>query len=237
MLFNSPISSQKAVQLVSLLDLVPESHVLDVGCGTGEFLIRVVERTGARGLGIDIQPGLIAKARKAAFERVPHCFLEWHESAIIDANLEDGRFDMVMCLGSTHAFGDGETAYPNAIREMSRLAKPGGQLLVGETYWKQPPAQDYLELIGDPVGTYRDNATNIAIAEETGLRVVYATVSNEDEWDHFEWSHQLELERKRRENPDDPALAERLKRSRAWRDGYLRWGRTTMGFGIYLFTK
>jgi hypothetical protein len=33
------------------------------------------------------------------------------------------------------------------------------------------------------------------------------------------------------------ALAEKLAQSRAWRDGYLRWGRETMGFGFYLFLK
>lgn len=36
-------------------------------------------------------------------------------------------------------------------------------------------------------------------------------------------------------NPDDPTLAARLKRIILWRDGYLRWGRATMGFGLYLF--
>ena len=155
----------------------------------------------------------------------------------MEAMLEDNGFDLAICMGSTHAFGAGDAAYPNAIRELSRLVRPGGRLLIGETYWKQPPAQEYLEMIGDPVGTYRDHAANISFAEERGLRALYAVTSNEDEWDHFEWSHQLELDQKLRQDPDDPALTERLKRSRAWRNGYLRWGCTTMGFGMYLFKK
>jgi len=28
-----------------------------------------------------------------------------------------------------------------------------------------------------------------------------------------------------------------LERIRRWRDGYLRWGRDTLGFGLYLFYR
>ena len=28
-----------------------------------------------------------------------------------------------------------------------------------------------------------------------------------------------------------------LERSRKWRDAYLRWGRDTLGFGVYLFAR
>jgi hypothetical protein len=87
------------------------------------------------------------------------------------------------------------------------------------------------------VGIYRDHAGNVALAEQQGLVPLYATVSNADEWDHFEWSHRMQIEREAQRQPDDPALAEKLARSRAWRDGYLRWGRETMGFGFYLFLK
>ena len=37
--------------------------------------------------------------------------------------------------------------------------------------------------------------------------------------------------------PHDAETEAKLARSRAWRDGYLRWGRTTMRFGFYLLGK
>ena len=46
----------------------PEARVLDVGCGKGEFLIRMVERLGARAVGIDPSP-VLAMARENATER------------------------------------------------------------------------------------------------------------------------------------------------------------------------
>ena len=48
--------------------------------------------------------------------------------------------------------------------------------------------------------------------------------------------HRL-VERYARNNPDDPDCPAMVTRIRRWRDAYLRWGRDTLGFGLYLFQK
>ena len=237
MLFNNPLSAEKADRIIQLLDVSPGDDVLDVGCGYGEFLIRVLEACGARGLGIDSDADAIAAARKNADGRVASSLLELRTADIRQVSLADGSFDLAICIGSTHAFGDGEAAYPNTIQNLLRLVRPGGQILIGDAYWKQQPAVEYLQIIGDPVGIYRDHAGNIFFAEEQGLIPLYAVVSNEDEWDHFEWSHRMRIEKEAVLSPDDPVMDKILGRSRNWRNGYLRWGRETMGFGLYLFLK
>ena len=235
MMFNNPIGSEKADRLVDTLPLGPGSRTLDAGCGTGEFLLRVVARHGGHGVGVDRDPKCIEAARQSAAARAlaPRC--EFHA---VDANAFDARrgaFDAGICIGSTHAFGAGDTAYPNTIERLQYWVRPGGCVLLGEGYWKQQPAPEYLQLLGEPVGIYRDHAGNIAFAEERGLIPLYAAVSSDDEWDHFEWAHLLNIRREAEADPEDPALAARLARSRVWRNGYLRWGRATMGFGAYLF--
>jgi ubiquinone/menaquinone biosynthesis C-methylase UbiE len=237
MLFNSPISPEKADRIIQLLDISNDDRVLDVGCGNGEFLIRLIEATAAHGLGIDINSELISAARKNAASRISNTSCEFRMADIQKEALEDGSFDLAICMGSTHAFGNGQAAYPNAIRQLSQLVCPGGCLLIGEGYWKQAPTPAYLKLIGEPVGIYHDHMTNITFAEQQELVPLYAAVSNDDEWDHFEWSHRMRIEREAATYPNDPTVVEKLKRSREWRDGYLRWGRSTMGFGFYLFMK
>jgi len=231
------MSSDKADRLIRLLDLTQDGRVLDAGCGEGEFLIRVVAATGARGLGIDIDPLSIIAAGNKAAARVPAGRCEFRQSDMQDEVTRDGAFDVAICLGSTHGFGMGEAAYPNAIARLSAAVRPGGRILVGEGYWKAPPAPEYLALIGEPVGIYRDHAGNVSFAESRDLVPLYAAVSNEDEWDHFEWTHRMRIERDAASRPADPEIRGKLRRSRAWRDGYLRWGRSTMGFGFYLFMK
>ena len=237
MLFNSPLSSQRADRIIQVLGLSKEAWAVDVGCGSGEFLIRVVEATGAKGLGIDLDGEAVEAAWERAEGRVADGLIEFRTADIQEAQLENGSFDLAICLGSTHAFGEGEAAYPNTLKRLMELVRPGGQMLVGEGYWKRPPAKPYLELIGEPVGIYRSHAENISFAGERGLVPLYAAVSSEDEWDHFEWSHRMRIEREGLRYPNDPAVAEKVARSRVWRDGYLRWGRSTMGFGFYLFLK
>ena len=237
MQFNNPLSSEKADRIIHALGVCDGARVIEAGCGRGEFLIRVIEASRACGLGIDVDATAIAAARDSAARRIPDARVEFRASDMRDEALRDGRFDLAICLGATHAFGAGDSAYPNAIERLSRCVCPGGRLLLGEGYWKQAPAAEYLGLIGEPVGIYRDHAANISFAERRGLVPLYALVSNDDEWDHFEWSHRMKIERESALRPEDRETAQRLARSRAWRDGYLRWGRATMGFGFYLFMK
>lgn len=230
MLFNAPLGFEKADRLIDVLALSAVDRVIDIGCGTGEFLVRLVDETGAAGVGIDIDPLLIDAAQQKAADRLPaNCSIEFRKADIQQEPLAENGFDLAICIGATHAFGMGEEAYPQALAQMGRIVRPGGQLLIGCGYWKQPPAQGYLDLLGDTPGIYHTHAENVWFAERRGLIPLYTAVSNEDEWDHFEGQHWQRVER------DATADEGQLQQMRGWRDGYLRWGRETMGFGFYLF--
>lgn len=234
-LFNSPLSAAKADQLIAVLGLSEKSRILDAGCGNGEFLIRAVKASGATGLGIDLDQKLIDLARENASQRntTGHC--EFRQSDMQSQELGNQKYDIALCIGSTHAFGSGAEAYPNAINALGQLLRPGGLMLIGEGYWKQPPSAEYLQFLGEPTGIYHDHAANIACAEARGLLPLYAAVSSDDEWDHFEWSHYQRAIQRAEANADASAAAEGIKQAIAWRNAYLRWGRSTMGFGFYLF--
>ncbi|MBN2656102.1 MAG: hypothetical protein JXR86_03520 [Spirochaetales bacterium] len=78
-------------------------------------------------------------------------------------------------------------------------------------------------------GIYNDHEENIQAGTDKGLIPLYAAESSPDEWDHFEWSFLMEAE-----NSGD---RERIGRIREWNRYYRKFGRTTMGFGFYLFRK
>ena len=210
-------------------------RVLDVGCGVGEFLIQLIEKSNARGAGVDIDARLIASAKENASLRIGKSGAEFYTADVNTYSFSDHQFDLVICLGSTHAFGLGELAYPNALQRLQRLVKPGGCLLIGEGYWKQSPDPDYLALLGEPVGIYHDFYGNIEVAKQIGLIPIFSMTSSADEWDDFETSHQVEIERAYRRSPEDPEIALKLEHRRRWMDGYFRWGRDTMGFAFYAF--
>ncbi len=142
-----------------------------------------------------------------------------------------------MCIGSTHAFGQGEAAYQNALKQMNDIVKPNGLILVGEGYWKKKPDQEYLDFIGEPVGIYNNHEQNIQQAESLDLIPMYAVTSNQDEWDHFEWCFRKKAERQVIAEPDNESAQKNLKKVREWNQYYRKYGRTTMGFGFYLYLK
>jgi SAM-dependent methyltransferase len=235
MLLNSPIGPARIDRLIREMNLDASQQVLDVGCGTGELLIRIAATHAAKGLGVDRDEEKIAEAQAAARRRLPAGAVEFRAEDAAGLDLRTPRYDRAICLGSTHAFALGQGAYERAIDCLMQLVVSGGLILVGEPFWKQPPTPEYLSLLGEPVGIYRDHLENVLFAERKGLVPLYAGASSEEEWDDFEWAHRRRQEERAASGPQTAQAREDLLQSRRWRDGYLRWGRSTMGFGCYVF--
>jgi hypothetical protein len=136
-------------------------------------------------------------------------------------------------VGATHAYG----SYRGALNALQRAVVPGGRILLGEGYWKREPDPGYLAVLGAKPTDYTDHAGNVSAGIDAGLISLYSCASSDDEWDHYEGLYARAIERHAIAHPDDPDCAEMLTRIRTWRGAYLRWGRDTLGFGLYLFTK
>ncbi len=89
-------------------------QLLDVGCGTGEWLRAAAER-GAIPSGIDISQVAIDICQQALPKAELYC------GPGESLPFENDRFDFVSCLGSLEHFLDPESA----LREMARVAKSG----------------------------------------------------------------------------------------------------------------
>lgn len=97
----------------------PGSRVLDVGCGSGEFLAELAAR-GARAAGVDPAEGMVALARRAAPAAQVRIgvaeSLPW----------PDGEFDVVTAINALQ-FAENPDA---AAAELLRVTVPGGRLAV-----------------------------------------------------------------------------------------------------------
>ena len=222
MTFNSPLSSARVDRLIEILDLPDNAVALDIGCGTGEMLARVVDRWHAKGLGVDTQEACIEAARV----RAPG--IEWRTEGVHAATVADASLDLAICVGASHAFEMGEGATAAALARCHRWLKPGGQLILGDGLWTAPAPAEYRAFLGEQPGVYRDHAGNVALCIEHGYVPLHAMVSTLAEWDEFEWGH---IRR------GEAAGGARQARVRSWRDAYLKWGRGVMGFGTYLLRK
>jgi ubiquinone/menaquinone biosynthesis C-methylase UbiE len=112
---------------VELLAVKPGQHLLDVGCGLGDVTRLLGERVGPSGrvVGIDLSERLIAEARRRTPQSGPIDFQAGNAERLPwPANTFDGsRADRVlMFMDRPH----------QAVREMVRVTRPGGRIVLGE---------------------------------------------------------------------------------------------------------
>lgn len=108
--------------LCELAGVEPGHRVLDVACGTGACAVAVAERLAGTGRvdGLDVNAEMLAVARRKAAP------VRWHEGRAEELPFEADTFDRVLSQFAFMFFDDP----PQALREMVRILRPGGRLVV-----------------------------------------------------------------------------------------------------------
>ena len=231
--YYSPMSAARAAALIALLPLQHGDPVLDIGCGRAQFLLELLQARPALGIGIDSNETFVAVAQVQARDMGVADRLTLIARPHGDAATEDGTLAAVISMGSSQAIGSLADAFAWAFCALRR----GGVALFADGYWKQPPLDAYLQILGATSGEIRTHAGNAALARDAGFRVLHTMTSNDDEWDEYEGLYCGAIERYVDTHPDDPDTPAMAQRIRAWHDAYLAWGRATLGFGFYLLLK
>lgn len=110
----------------------PGGKVLDLGCGPSPMAEELVKR-GCEFWGVDPSSKMLDIGRRRFRDHERIHFLAGDATRV---SLPDGFFDAVLCMGVMDALGDGH----GAVREMLRLLKPGGTLIVTFTNLYSPYA-------------------------------------------------------------------------------------------------
>ncbi|MFO0952227.1 MAG: methyltransferase domain-containing protein [Isosphaeraceae bacterium] len=108
-------------------------RILDIGCGTGVFAERVRQTfPNATVWGIDLVSGMLRKGT----ERWRRCsgVVQPVQGDSERLPFADGSFDVLTCANSFHHYPHQE----RAIREMNRVLRPGGRLLLIDGYRDAP---------------------------------------------------------------------------------------------------
>lgn len=234
----NPFSVEKLNEVIELLALPPGARVLDIASGKGEFLVRVAEVYGSgagsvRSIGVDISPYFVASARELAAARVAAAGLEFVEADAATYPIEPGAFDLACCLGGSFALG----GYLPTLRALREAVRPGGQVLVGEPYWRRDPGPAYLAWSGMSTDAFGTHAWNVEAGRAESLVPLLAYASSQDEWDRYETLQWRAAARFAEDHPDDPDVPELLERVAHAQHEYLHWGRDTLGWAIYLFGR
>ncbi len=113
---------------ISVLRPQVGSRVLDVGCGTGEAVLRLgsIVQSG-KACGIDISRRMIEHAWSKVSEDL-RAVVEFREGSAENIPYPDQNFDGILCTNSFHHYRNPI----GALKEMQRVLNPGGQIVILE---------------------------------------------------------------------------------------------------------
>ena len=111
--------------ILDLAGSVKSLRVLDVGCGDG-MLLTALARKGALGTGVDASPTMLSAGRaRAKAASLDITFVEGDARAL---PFPDATFDLATAVTVLCFVPDAE----HAVREIARVLRPGGRLVIGE---------------------------------------------------------------------------------------------------------
>lgn len=111
--------------ILELAGGVDARSVLDVGCGDGDLAFDLAQR-GARVTGIDASPEMIGAARTRALAHGAN--IDFEVAAAEQLPFAAERFDLVAAITILCFVDDAAPVF----REMARVLRPGGRLVIGE---------------------------------------------------------------------------------------------------------
>jgi len=117
---------ESGTAVVSGLGITKGMKVLDLGCGDGTTALPEA-KLGADVLGVDIARNLVeAGNRRAREQGLSNCRFQEGDATDL-RELDDGRFDLVVSI-----FGAMFAPKPfDVAREMVRVTRPGGRIVMG----------------------------------------------------------------------------------------------------------
>lgn len=115
--------------ILDLLEAKPGELISDVGSGTGRY-VRELSIRGVRAIGVEPSGAMVACAPRAGRIQRP----AYARGIAERVPLASGAFDAVLCVAVLEFLSDVDAA----LAEASRVAKPGGRLVLGVLHDRGP---------------------------------------------------------------------------------------------------
>lgn len=129
--------------------------VADVGCGTGQFSVGLVDLVGPKGTvyGVDIAPSVHRVMQLAAREDPRFGRIRFVEGGSTSVNLPEGTVDVaflmdVHCASGRRTDGDYRSRIVPWLRSVRSCLRPGGQVVVYESH-PIPPLAEAMAMFED----------------------------------------------------------------------------------------
>ncbi len=224
--FMAPLSAERANRLAADLAAQEPSTVVDLGCGWGELLLRILAACpGARGVGVDTHGPDLLRGRDNAARRGLSDRVTFVEGAAAE-HLRPA--DILINLGAQHALG----GVAEALSTLHKTVNPGGRVLFGVEFWEHPPTSEQLANMwpGISADDCGDLAGLVDQAVAAGFRPLRIETVTRGEWEEFESGLAADTEEWLLTHTEHPEASGVRAKLDAQRNIWLRGHRDVMGF-------
>jgi ubiquinone/menaquinone biosynthesis C-methylase UbiE len=176
---TSWVTSKESADIPRLLELAPNSKVLEIGCGSGRYALRVAETTGCSILGIDVNSFGVANANELARQRKLTSLARFEECDVSKSlPFPDHDFDAVFANDVLCHIPE----RPHLFQELVRILKPGGRFLFSDALVIGGLISSEDLAIRSSIGKYVFSPVeeNERLLTNAGFRIVGVTDTSDD---------------------------------------------------------
>ncbi len=160
-------------RILGAAKITPEDRVLDLGCGIGNILIALSERTAfvQPAVGVDVSPALIELGQREVHNAGMDGRITLQVAPATSLPFDNASFDLVLTSHVIKHLDD--DALSRSFREVARVLGPGGRFLIWEFKKSLLSAPIFVSarLTGlPPAFVLRSEATLRAALAEAGFR-------------------------------------------------------------------
>ena len=150
-------------------------RVLDVGCGGGKAISRILEETRREVAGIDHSPEAVKTARSVNRAAVSSGRLRIVESSVESLPFRDGFFDVVTAFETTYFWPELQAG----LTEIRRVLSPGGRLVIANEFADRASAGAWADRLNMHVP---DSEALAGAAYEAGFLMLDVSVHPHNGW-------------------------------------------------------
>ncbi len=183
---QNPTSEEKLDLATRYCAVRDGMRILDVGCGKGWLLRRIAKRFDIQATGLEINRMFAAESRRLAAEENLTDRVRIVEGPALEFQPERESFDVVMCIGASFALG----GFEPALDWMSRAAKRGGTIALGEVFAKELPYPPEVPL-GSRADDYPDRSLwkTVETMRAHGMPLRGLVEASRDDWHRYHSLH------------------------------------------------
>ena len=223
----NPMRPSELSTVIDALGPADRDPAIDIACGHGDLLLDMAHRSSINGVGVDLSPWVLLRARDRAASADLSGTLQWW---LGDGRSvpHGGRWDIATCLGGSWIWH----GFEGTTRALAARLRPGGRLAVGDLRLRDPADRERLQEAGAPEAATATGDEQRGILNRLGLEVITEIVAPDEAWEGYHRTVIASADAYAAEHPD----ADYRGLAASWMEDFQR-DRQTLAWAVWVAKK